>query len=144
MKIDREAYPEIHPKLKILVIDDSPITRNALKGILSDLGFKKISLAASSEEALKKVETNVNKKDPFEIIFCDINLPGGDSGLGFLKEVKMKPFFNDLKVIINSSSDDGNDMVEAIENGALGFIRKPCTEKAVIQNLINAFNASKE
>ena len=66
---------------RILVVDDDVKTRDSLEFILRDT--YRILIAASGEEALGAI-----LKKNVDLVFLDIHMPGGMSGLEVLKRIK--------------------------------------------------------
>jgi len=66
----------------ILVVDDSIGIRALMQQILLDKGVS-VTAAASGEEALE-----ICKVDKFDVMFVDINMPGGMHGVDFCVKVR--------------------------------------------------------
>ena len=111
--------------IKILIADDD----------IDDIEFFKITLANANPNATINTVENGAKllKQLFEakgvehhpdFIFLDINMPGLN-GKECLKEIRQNKNFNNIPVIIFSTSSDRNDIEETYNNGANLFITKP-------------------
>lgn len=103
----------------ILVVDDSRSMRMLIKKMLESAGLfsSNIMEAENGLMALDFVESN-----NLDLIFTDINMPNM-SGLDLVKEIKAKG----MKIPIIVITTDGSQatVVEAIQNGAVGYIKKP-------------------
>ena len=101
----------------ILVVDDEPEIRNAVKDILEDEGFD-VSLAESAAEARQQ-----RKQQPPDLVLLDIWMPEED-GVSLLKDWKQN---DDLQapVVMMSGHGTVETAVEATRNGAFDFIEKP-------------------
>jgi len=103
-------------KTSILIIDDEPLIRSSLTGLLSDMGYE----ADAAESGRKGVEEyNRQKRD---IVLLDVMLPD-TSGVDVLKEILILD--SDAKVIMMSGQADIATAVTAISTGALNFLEKP-------------------
>ncbi|RUM50476.1 MAG: chemotaxis protein CheV [Hydrogenothermus sp.] len=99
-------------KFKILILDDSPVARRIIRGILEKDGHEVIE-AQNGIEGLKLLERileeakeeGVDITDEIQLIVSDIEMPGMD-GLTFTKKVKEHPEFSKIPVIINTSLSD--------------------------------------
>ena len=99
-------------KFKILILDDSPVARRIIRGILERDGHEVIE-AQNGIEGLKVLEKlleeakeeGVDITDKVQLIVSDIEMPGMD-GLTFTKKVKEHPEFSKIPVIINTSLSD--------------------------------------
>ncbi|WP_217683681.1 chemotaxis-specific protein-glutamate methyltransferase CheB [Marinitoga sp. 1154] len=103
--------------IKILVADDSPLTRKILKTLIeSDNRFKVIGMARDGIEAIKKT----NELNP-DVILMDIKMPSMD-GLTALQYILEK----NIPVIVISSLGEKHSVIayEALELGAFDYIPK--------------------
>ncbi|MFQ5975668.1 MAG: response regulator [Candidatus Hydrothermarchaeales archaeon] len=101
---------------KILIVEDDPQMRQGLSDMLSEEGYKVLSVD-SGREAIKKVKDN-----GFDIVVTDIVMPGID-GMEVLKEVKrIEP---QVHVIMITAFATIENAVDAMKNGASDYITKP-------------------
>jgi len=100
---------------RILVVDDEPQLRRALRSTLTAFGFV-VSDAESGEVALDKV-----REDKFDLILLDINLPGL-SGLETCRAVRSR---SDVSILMLTVRDRAEDKIEALDAGADGYVTKP-------------------
>jgi two-component system KDP operon response regulator KdpE len=99
----------------ILVVDDSPQFRRALRTILISQGFVVID-ARTGEEALDLI-----RKQRVELVLLDVNLPGM-SGIETCKEIRRA---SRIPVIILTVRNSERDKVQAFDAGADDYIVKP-------------------
>lgn len=118
---------------KILVIDDEKSIRNTLKEIL-EYEKHEVSHAAEGVEGLKMAN-----ETRFDIILCDIKMPGMD-GLEVLE--KIQEINNDTPVVMISGHGTIETAVEAIKKGAFDFISKPLDLNRVLITIRNAMDRS--
>src|SRR5574344_1142153 len=115
--------------MKVLIIDDERSIRNTLKEILEFEGHE-ISLAADGKEGLDAASvTN------FDVIFCDIKMPGMD-GIEVLD--KLIESGNDASVVMITGHGSVDTAVECIKKGAFDFIQKPLDLNRILITLKNA------
>ncbi|MBN1602967.1 MAG: chemotaxis-specific protein-glutamate methyltransferase CheB [Chitinispirillaceae bacterium] len=106
--------------LKALIVDDTIIYRKILTDATSAFScIKVIGTAPSGEIALKKISF-----DKPDIVFLDVHMPGMN-GIETLKQIKN--LYPEIAVVMVSSiSTRGtSDTIEALQIGAIDFIRKP-------------------
>jgi CheY-like chemotaxis protein len=72
------------------------------------------------------------------ILFLDLTLPGM-SGMECLKALKSNPAYQDIKVIVYSSSARMSDIAQAYERGADLFIVKPFSQSHLVNALEHVF-----
>jgi DNA-binding NarL/FixJ family response regulator len=115
--------------MKVLVVDDHALIREALHTVLKQLKREAVMLEASnSRQAMRLVEENPD----LSLILLDINLPDRD-GLSVLGELRDR--YATIAIIILSALDDQETVKRAFKLGALGFIPKT-TDRAVMLNAI--------
>ncbi len=100
---------------RVLIVDDSPLTRIVLKRTVEKLGYEAIE-GSSFEEGKQLIE-----KKTFDFALLDINLPDG-SGIDLLKLVKSKD--RNIKVAMITAEDYDVYYPKAKEYGADEFIQK--------------------
>lgn len=99
----------------ILVVDDNPQIRHALRAILVPQGFVIID-ARNGEEALDLI-----RKERIELVLLDVNLPGM-SGFETCREIRRT---SHIPVIMITVRDSERDKVMAFDAGADDYIVKP-------------------
>ena len=107
-------------ELKILVVDDSRIMRNTVKGVFAGIDSVIVFIEArDGEEALTQLETN-----KIDLVLLDWNMPKL-SGIDFLKQVRSMEKYRSLPVIMVTSEAAKYNVIEALKNGATDYITKP-------------------
>jgi DNA-binding NarL/FixJ family response regulator len=115
--------------MKVLIVDDHALIREALYAVLKQLKREAVIFEASdSRQAMHIVEEHPD----ISLILLDINLPDRD-GFSVLRELRDR--YATIAIIILSSSDDQDTVQRAFKLGALGFIPKT-TEREVMLNAI--------
>jgi two-component system KDP operon response regulator KdpE len=100
----------------ILLVDDEPSIRQALKVTLGSGGFI-VQEASTGEEALELLRGGL-----FDAVLLDVNMPGM-GGMVACREIRtMSPRLPILMLTIRDSEDD---KVEALESGADDYVTKP-------------------
>ncbi len=115
--------------MKILVVDDERAIRNSLKEILSDEGYD-VDTAEDGVVALQMVD-----KEKYEVIFCDIKMPGMDGTEVLDKLVAMGV---DSAIVMISGHGDIDTAVDCIKKGAFDFIQKPMDLNRILITVKNA------
>ncbi|MEN8118929.1 MAG: chemotaxis response regulator protein-glutamate methylesterase [Bacteroidota bacterium] len=106
-------------KIRVLIVDDSAIVRNALAEIFNlDPGIEVIDTAADPYIAAKKIQKEVP-----DVITLDIEMPRMD-GLTFLKKIMSQHPIP--VVVISSLTERGTQTaLKALEYGAVEIVTKP-------------------
>jgi len=114
-------------KLKVLIVDDSSVMRKIVERALRQAGLEltEVLEASNGAEALAQVE-----KGGLDMILSDINMPVMD-GLEFLKNLAGVEAAKGVPVIMITTEGSEARVVEALSNGAKGYLRKPFTPEQV-------------
>lgn len=100
----------------ILVVDDEPSIRQALRMTLGKIGFE-VTEASSGEEALSQL-----KSTHYDAVLLDMNMPG----MGGMNACKvMRELAPGLPILMLTVRDSQDDKVEALESGADDYVTKP-------------------
>jgi len=115
----------------VLIVDDSAAIRKILQRVLAqaNLGVWKVFEAADGREALDAV-----KQQPVGLILSDINMPNMD-GLQFLGELRSHDQWKHVPVLMISTEGSQTKVMEAVQLGAQGFVRKPFTADQIKEKL---------
>jgi DNA-binding NarL/FixJ family response regulator len=104
--------------MKILVVDDHVLIRDALRGVLKELkGEADVLEASDCRQAMALITENA---DDLGLILLDLHLPDRD-GFSALAEVRQR--YPTISVVVLSGQNDRASVVKALDLGALGFIR---------------------
>ncbi len=112
---------------RVLLVDDHPVVRQGLSGLLRDEGFRVVGAAATAHEALDTLA-----RSEAEIVVLDLTLDG-ESGLELLGAVRDR--FPGVVTVVYSVHEDGNRVRRAFEAGARGFVTKREDPEVVVQCL---------
>ena len=100
-----------------IVVDDHPVVRDGLRGMLrGDPGFDVVGEAANGAEAVDLVRA----LDP-DVVLMDLRMPGGDgvTAIGRLRSLGVR-----ARVLVLTTYDTDSDVLPAIEAGATGYLLK--------------------
>lgn len=112
--------------MKVLVIDDHALIRDALRRVLKELRRDATVLEASS--AAEALET-IAEQPEIGLILLDLHLPDRD-GLSLLAELReRKPA---VSVVVLSASQDRTNVVRVLEAGARGYIPKSAKREVML------------
>ena len=112
--------------MKFLLIDDHVLIREALRGVLKELRRDAAVLeAANCQQAKRLVEEHAD----LEVILLDLNLPDGD---GFRLLAQLREHHPDISIIVLSASNDRDNVVRALDLGAVGFIPKSAQRAVMV------------
>jgi len=111
---------------RVLVVDDEPALRRALKTSLSASGYI-VGEARNGEEALA-----VFGSDRCDLVLLDINMPGL-SGIETCQ--RLRQLSADVGIVMVTVRDSEDDKVRALESGADDFVTKPYRFRELLARL---------
>lgn len=116
--------------LKALVVDDVDTVRRVLKKTLGELDINNVEEAPSVDLAWNALTSHQEKNEPFDIVFCDWNMPMGD-GNELLKRIRESkvPAIKLIKFVMITGSD--HKVAESMDLGAHNIIHKPFEKKFI-------------
>ncbi len=115
--------------MKILIVDDHVLFRDGLKYVLDALGDDISILEASTSDA----SIPLLKANPdIDLLLVDLNMPG-KGGLAVLKECRIN--YSMIPVVIVSGSKNKQDIQQAMDMGAMGFIPEDINSRLMINIL---------
>jgi DNA-binding NarL/FixJ family response regulator len=120
--------------MKILIVDDHALIRDALRGVLKELTQEATVLeAADSRQAMNLIDANPD----LHLILLDLNLPDRD-GLAVLADLRRH--HATISLVVLSASEDRDSILKAIDLGALGFIPKSAPHEVIVNALRLVFS----
>ena len=113
----------------ILVVDDSGPTRDIIKDVLENEGYK-VDTAADGSEAL-----NTAKNTQYDLICTDIVMPHMD-GFMLTENIRKNDNLKDIPIIVISSKNSEEDRLRAIDLGANRYITKDTFSNTGLSNTV--------
>jgi len=111
--------------LRVLIVDDHPVVRAGLAGMLAaEDGLEVVGEAGNGEEAIAAA----GQLRP-DVVLMDLRMPRVDGAEATARIVAADP---NIKVLILTTYDTDSDIIRAVEAGATGYLLKdtPRTELA--------------
>lgn len=119
-------------KIKLMLVDDHPLFLEGVQYLLETYGVNVAGVARNGIEALKKAR--ILKPD---IILMDIKMPQC-SGVDALKMIKAE--MSNIKIVMLTTSEEDEDLFDAIKAGASGYLLKNTNAKELVNMLYNVEN----
>ncbi len=119
-------------KIRVLLADDQSILADGIKSVLSSCEeLEVVGIAQDGFEAISMLE----KCRP-DVILMDIRMPNMN---GVIATQEVKRLHPEVKVIILTTFDDSDYILNAINNGASGYLLKDTSSAALIDAVKNAY-----
>lgn len=119
--------------LKILVVDDFSTMRRIIRNLLKELGFTNVDEAEDGVVALQKL-----KGGGFEFVVSDWNMPNM-TGIELLRAIRADATLKQLPVIMVTAEAKKENIIEAAQAGANGYVVKPFTAATLEEKLNKIF-----
>lgn len=118
--------------LDVLIVDDSAAIRKILQRVLrqTDIPFGDIEEAGDGTEAVSMIENRT-----YGLILSDINMPQMD-GLQLLARLRQMEKMKSVPVIMITTEGGQGKVMEAVQLGASGYVRKPFTAEQIKEKLV--------
>jgi DNA-binding NarL/FixJ family response regulator len=115
--------------MKFLVVDDHTLVRDALSSVLRQLkNDALISPVSTCRQAMQLLEETAD----FDLVLLDLTLPDRD---GFSLLAELRDRYPALPVVVLSASQERNDVLRALDLGAVGFIPKTTSREIMLSAL---------
>jgi DNA-binding NarL/FixJ family response regulator len=101
---------------RILIVDDHPLTRDALAALLAQNGFDVIGQASGGQEAIE-----IARELQPDLVLLDLSMPEMDglTALPLIREVSPES-----EIVVLTASEDEDNLLGAIRAGAAGYLLK--------------------
>lgn len=116
--------------LKIIVVDDSELSRSSISKILGDAGYSVVGLASNPKEALMLLGNN-----ECNLMIIDVVMPTS-SGIDLVKTLNDQGL--NYRYIMISSLDLENVIIESISSGVMDYLKKPFSSKELLTSVERA------
>jgi DNA-binding NarL/FixJ family response regulator len=115
--------------MKALLIDDHPLILSALQAVMQGLGPHVSVVGVSSAGAAR---ARLAADAGFDLVLLDLQLGDAD---GFELLSELRATHPALPVVVVSASESGQDVIRAIDLGAMGFVPKCASNETLFEAL---------
>lgn len=119
--------------MKFLVVDDFSTMRRIVRNLLKELGFTNVDEAEDGVVALQKL-----KGGGFEFVVSDWNMPNM-TGIELLRAIRADESLKALPVMMVTAEAKKENIIEAAQAGANGYVVKPFTAATLEEKLNKVF-----
>lgn len=119
--------------LKILIVDDFSTMRRIVRNLLKELGFTNADEAEDGVVALQKL-----KSGNFQFVVSDWNMPNM-TGIELLRAIRADADLKHLPVLMVTAEAKKENIIEAAQAGASGYVVKPFTAATLEEKLNKVF-----
>jgi DNA-binding NarL/FixJ family response regulator len=120
--------PHTPPTLRVLLVDDQPLFRKALAGLINaQLDMTVVGEADNGLDALERVRST----SP-DVVVMDVNMPGA-GGVDGVRAIRAAGYTT--KIVMLTISEDDDDLFDAIRAGANGYLLKNIRPEVLFDDL---------
>lgn len=116
--------------IKVVIVEDYKLTRVGLKSTLNE--YEHINVIAEAEDAAEGIKI-IEKLQP-DVVLMDLGLPGMN---GLEATIKIKEKNSDIKIIILTSHERGEEVIAALGAGANAYCLKDITPETLSEVIKN-------
>lgn len=120
-----------HMEIKVLIVEDNPITAQDLEEILTENGIAVVGIARTGNQAINKARD----LQP-DILIMDIKLDGDKDGITVVQEIYKTDYY---PVIYLTANTDREHVEKAYSTSPAAFLSKPFDHKDLIHAIELAF-----
>ena len=113
---------------EIVIAEDDETTREVIELNLTDNGWDVVAFT-DGDECWEHLESRTN--DPPDLVVLDVMMPELD-GLSVLEHIRDHDALVDLPVVMLTSRNREEDIVQALDAGADDFVAKPFSEAELV------------
>jgi two-component system chemotaxis response regulator CheY len=123
-----------NPNMKFLVVDDFATMRRIVRNLLKELGFTNIEEAEDGAVALQRLRGSAK----FDFVVTDWNMPNM-TGIDLLRQIRADESLRHLPVLMVTAEARKENIIEAAQAGANGYVVKPFTAATLDEKLKKIF-----
>ncbi len=112
------------PRVRVMVVDDHPMWRDAVERDLAADGFEVVAVAATGTEAI----TRFTATRP-QVVVLDLQIPAPGGVEVTATVLRQDP---SARVLILSASGEQDDVLEAVKAGATGYLVKSASREELL------------
>lgn len=112
-------------KLRILIVDDSPTMRRILVNTVIKAGYSDVKEAEDGKDGLAKLMAG-----EYDLLMTDWNMPNMN-GLELVQTVRADDKLKNIPILMVTTRNMKEDIVNAIKSGVNGYIVKPFDAKTL-------------
>ena len=113
--------------VRILVADDSELSRQTIVTILEEEGFNVVAQANSAEAAMQQIFTSAANVFLIDVVMPEV------SGIELANTIRDNA--KDPHIIMMSTLDIENVIIESVSSGAVDFLTKPFEKSELLKSI---------
>ncbi len=127
--VPRPAPRALARRLRVLLVDDSAVTRELERRLFEDAGFE-VTTAGDGQEGLAALSA-----ERFDCLVTDVEMPAMD-GYALTRHVRSLPALAQLPVVVVSTHDRPDERLKGLEAGADAYLAKQNLDAAELVGLV--------
>lgn len=128
----------VDSNMRFLVVDDFSTMRRIVRNLLKELGFTNVQEAEDGVDALNKL-----RSAEFDFVVSDWNMPNM-TGIDLLRAIRADAKLKHLPVMMVTAEAKRENIIEAAQAGASGYVVKPFTAATLDEKLKKIFQNMKK
>jgi DNA-binding NarL/FixJ family response regulator len=134
MTARQDVQPTERNAPRVLLVDDAPAIRNALRGVLEDAGIEVVGEAPDGVEGVAMA----GSLRP-DVVLMDLRMPSSDGFQATAKIVQQHP---DVRVVVLSAYESEESAEAVLAAGAFAFLPKHCEADRIRDMVVAAWRST--
>jgi two-component system chemotaxis response regulator CheY len=122
---------------KVLIVDDSKVSRRHIRQVLERIGFEDFTEAVDGKEAIPLIDSVL-----FDLVVTDYNMPNID-GLALVDYIRTKSIQSSVPILMVTSEQEEERLATVMNAGVSAICDKPF-ETSLVRNLVRQFISGEE
>jgi two-component system chemotaxis response regulator CheY len=116
--------------MKLLVVDDSSVIRNRIAQLATHPDLPRLEVIGTAKHGVEALE--MARKHMPDVVTMDLTMPNMDGVTCIRGLVNMS---QEMRILVVSALGDRKTALQAMTNGAHGFLHKPFTAEELVEGL---------
>lgn len=116
--------------MKLLVVDDSSVIRNRIAQLATHPDLPRLDLVGTAKDGQEALE--LARRHLPDVVTMDLTMPNMDGVTCIKSLARLAP---EMRILVVSALGDRKTALQAMTNGAHGYLHKPFTSEELVEGL---------
>ncbi len=126
--------------INFVLMEDSDVSVKHIIHSLRKMDFiGEIFVEVNAKLGYQLIKKKLQEATPIDVILCDLHMPNND-GLDFLRQVKIDSNFPEIPILMLTSEEDIDLVLECLKEGATGYALKKLEGNHLFEKIEESWN----